>query len=361
MDFKDQVKALAERVVKMKDQVQTEEATKNAFIMPFMQTLGYDVFNPMEVVPEYIADVGTKKGEKIDYAIMRDNVPVILIECKHWREKLEAHNNQIVRYFTVSKAKFAILTNGIRYRFYTDLVETNLMDEKPFLDIDMIDLRDNQIEELKKFHKSYFDVANIVSSASEMKYTNEIKLLLQTELKTPSADFIRFIVGKVYTGVKTEKVIFQFSEFVKKSVHNVVGDMITERLKNALTNEETLQLQAVEVTPSVGTIDATDPGKEIVTTSEEIEGFYIVKSILRSKVESNRITHRDTLSYFNILLDDNIRRTVCRLYFNNSKKQLGYYDEAKKEIKVEIKSLDDIYQYTDALCATAETYLNLKV
>lgn len=363
MDFKDQVKALAERVVKMKDQVQTEEATKNAFIMPFMQTLGYDVFNPMEVVPEYIADVGTKKGEKIDYAIMRDNVPVILIECKHWREKLEAHNNQIVRYFTVSKAKFAILTNGIRYRFYTDLVENNLMDEKPFLDIDMMDLRENQIEELKRFHKSYFDVTNIVSSASEMKYTNEIKLLLQTELKTPSADFIRFIVGKVYAGVKTEKVIFQFSEFVKKSVHNVVGDMITERLKHALTNEETLQLQAVEVPPtaSVAELPTVETGKEIVTTAEELEGFYILKSILRSKVESQRITYRDTLSYFNVILDDNIRRTVCRLYFNNAKKQLGYFDEAKKETKVELKSLDDIYQYADALCATAETYLNLKV
>jgi predicted type IV restriction endonuclease len=362
MDFKDQVKALAERVVKMKDQVNTEEATKNAFIMPFMQTLGYDVFNPMEVVPEYTADVGTKKGEKVDYAIMRDAIPAILIECKHWREKLEAHNNQIVRYFTVSKAKFAILTNGIRYRFYTDLVETNMMDEKPFLDIDFTDLREPQIEELKKFHKSYFDVTNIVSSASEMKYTNEIKNLLQTELKTPSADFIRFIVGKVYTGVKTEKVIFQFSEFVKKSVHNVVGDMITERLKNALTNEETLQLQAVEVPPttSVAELPTVETGKEIVTTAEELEGFYIVKSILRSKVESNRITHRDTLSYFNVILDDNIRRTICRLYFNNSKKQLGYFDESKKETKVELKSLDDIYQYADALCATAETYLNLK-
>ncbi len=360
MDFKDQVKALAERVVKMKDIVGTEEATKNAFIMPFMQTLGYDVFNPMEVVPEYTADVGTKKGEKVDYAIMRDNVPVILIECKHWREKLEAHNNQIVRYFTVSKAKFAILTNGIRYRFYTDLVETNLMDDKPFLEIDFTDLREPQIEELKKFHKSYFDVTNIVSSASEMKYTNEIKNLLQTELKTPSADFIRFIVGKVYTGVKTEKVIFQFSEFVKKSVHNVVGDMITERLKNALTNEETMQLQAVEVTPSVQTAQAVETGKEIVTTEEEIEGFYIVKSILRSKVEAQRIDYRDTLSYFNVILDDNIRRTVCRLYFNTAKKQLGYFDDAKKETKVELKTLDDIYQYADALCATAETYSNLK-
>ena len=84
MDFKDQIKQLGDRVAKLKDQIATEEATKNAFIMPFIQTLGFDVFNPLEVVPEYICDIGTKKGEKIDYAIFKDNVPAILIECKHW-------------------------------------------------------------------------------------------------------------------------------------------------------------------------------------------------------------------------------------------------------------------------------------
>ena len=359
MDFKDQVRALADRVAKMKDQIQTEEATKNAFIMPFLQTLGYDVFNPVEVVPEFIADVGTKKGEKVDYAIMREGVPAILIECKHWRDKLVAHNNQIVRYFTVTKAKFAIMTNGIRYLFFTDLVEHNIMDEKPFLDIDFMDLRDAQIEELKKFHKSYFDVANIVSSASEMKYTNEIKNLLQTEFKTPSADFIKYIVGKVYSGIKTERVIFQFSDFVKKSVHQVVSDIITERLKTALTNEENTKPQG-EMVVSDETAQGTSNSKEINTTDEEREGFYVVKSILRSKVDSERVTYRDTLSYFNILLDDNIRRTVCRLYLNGTKKQLGYFDESKKEVKVEIKTLDDIYEYEDMLCATAETYNGLK-
>lgn len=359
MDFKDQVRALADRVAKMKDQIQTEEATKNAFIMPFLQTLGYDVFNPVEVVPEFIADVGTKKGEKVDYAIFRDGVPSILIECKHWRDKLVAHNNQIVRYFTVTKAKFAIMTNGIRYLFYTDLVEHNIMDEKPFLDIDFMDLRDAQIEELKKFHKSYFDVANIVSSASEMKYTNEIKNLLQTEFKTPSADFIKYIVGKVYSGIKTERVIFQFSDFVKKSVHQVVSDIITERLKTALTNEENTKPQEA-VTPEM-TGDTMLTAKEIETTDGEMEAYYVVKSILRSKVNSERVTYRDTLSYFNVILDDNIRRTVCRLYLNGSKKQLGYYNEGKKEIKVELQSLDDIYDYADALCATAETYNGMKV
>jgi hypothetical protein len=117
MDFADTFKLLADRVNRLRDNIQTEEATKNALIMPFIQTLGYDVFNPLEVVPEYITDVGIKKGEKIDYAIFKDGHPAILIECKHWRENLDLHDGQLLRYFHVSKAKFGILTNGIVYRF----------------------------------------------------------------------------------------------------------------------------------------------------------------------------------------------------------------------------------------------------
>lgn len=113
MDFKDQIRQLGERTTKLKEQIATEEATKNAFIMPFIQALGYDVFNPIEVVPEYVADIGLKKGEKVDYAILKENQPILLIECKHWAQKLDIHDNQLVRYFHVTKAKFAILTNGI--------------------------------------------------------------------------------------------------------------------------------------------------------------------------------------------------------------------------------------------------------
>jgi len=133
MDFKDQIKQLGERVIRLKDQIQTEEATKNAFIMPFIQALGYDVFNPLEVVPEFTADIGIKKGEKVDYAIMKEGQPIILIECKWWGDNLDVHNSQLFRYFHTTKSKFGLLTNGIQFRFYTDLMETNKMDEKPFL------------------------------------------------------------------------------------------------------------------------------------------------------------------------------------------------------------------------------------
>lgn len=167
MDFKDSIKQIAERIESLKENLLTEEATKNALIMPFINALGYDVFNPLEVVPEMCCDIGTKKGEKIDYAIMKNGEPILLIECKHWQQDLTLYDNQLIRYFHVSKAKFGVLTNGIVYRFYTDLAEPNKMDEKPFLEVNLLDLKEPQIEELKKFHKSYFDVDMILSSASE--------------------------------------------------------------------------------------------------------------------------------------------------------------------------------------------------
>ena len=352
MDFKDQIKQLGDRVNKLKDQIATEEATKNAFIMPFIQVIGFDVFNPIEVVPEYITDIGTKKGEKIDYAIFKDAVPAILIECKHWKQSLTLHDNQLLRYFHVSKAKFAILTNGIKYRFYTDLEEKNKMDEIPFLEFDITEIKDTQIEELKKFHKSYFDVENIINSATELKFTNSVKSIFVNELKNPSDEFLRFFISKVYTGKITGKVLSDFSELVKKSVNHVISDMITDRFKIAIDVEESNKNQenvVGEVSDSVLEVD------KIVTTEEELEGFMIVKSICRQKVAINRIVYRDAQSYFAILLDDNNRKPICRLYFNSAtKKYISIIDADKKEIKFEISSLDDIFTHSEMLLATTE-------
>ena len=207
MDFKDQIKQLSERVEKLCDSLQTEEATKNALIMPFIQAMGYDVFNPMEVMPEFTCDIGTKKGEKIDYAIFKDGQPIILVECKHWKQPLTLHDNQLLRYFHVSPAKFGILTNGVQYRFYTDLATPNKMDEVPFLEVDITDIRSNQIEELKKFHKAGFNVDNILSSASELKYSGELRGLLSKEFANPSPDFVRLFAKQVYDGTITQKVL----------------------------------------------------------------------------------------------------------------------------------------------------------
>lgn len=343
MDFKDQIKILGERVLRLKDQTQTEEATKNAFIMPFIQALGYDVFNPTEVVPEFISDIGLKKGEKIDYAIFMDKKPTILIECKHWAANLSIHDGQLLRYFHVSKAKFGLLTNGITYRFYSDLVDANKMDEKPFLEFNISEIKDNQIEELKKFHKSYFDVDSIVNTASELKFTNELKQLLGQELNNPSPEFVKLFAKQVYPSVITAKVLELFTNLTKKSVQQYISDLITERLKTALTKED--EVAKEEAKQAVALVK--EPEAKVETTEEEIEAFMIVKSILRQKVDLKRISYRDAQTYFAIVLDDNNRKTLCRLYLNGNKKYFVTLDENKKEVKAEIKSLDDIFSFSE--------------
>jgi hypothetical protein len=188
--FTDLIKSLSKRVQRIKESIHTEEATKTSAIMPFFQALNYDVFNPEEFIPEYVADVGIKKGEKIDYAIIHNGEPVILIEAKSINEQLTKHDSQLFRYFGTSKAKFAILTNGIHYRFYSDLEQQNRMDTAPFFEFNLLDIRDNQIAELFKFRKDTFNVDNILTTASELKYTREIKQFLEKQWENPSDEFI---------------------------------------------------------------------------------------------------------------------------------------------------------------------------
>jgi len=353
MDFADQIKQLSDRVESMKPQLQTEEATKNALIMPFIQALGYDVFNPNEVVPEFTADVGTKKGEKVDYALKHDKRIIILIECKGINDALVNHDSQLIRYFHACDAKFAILTNGQVFKFFTDLDNQNKLDEKPFLEIDLLNLREQQAQELKKFHKSYFDIEKIVGTASELKYSNEIKAILNEESENPSENFIRFFLPKVYRGRATANVIEQFRPIVKKSINQWLSEKVSNRLKSALEKETNEEQKQVEESAEV----LEDENKrKIVTTEEELEGYYIVKGILRQKVDADRIFHRDTQSYFGIILDDNNRKPICRLHLDGSKRFIELFDENKKGMRHELTSLDDIFKHSEHLIKTINFY-----
>ena len=191
MDLIDRMREISNQAPRQLEYIKTEEATKNAFVMPFIQALGYNVFNPMEVVPEFTADVGTKKHEKVDYAIMQDGKPIILIEAKSATSDLNGeHASQLFRYFSVTEARIGILTNGLQYRFHSDLEKQNHMDEKPFLIIDLLNFDTRPMSQLKKFTKSAFDVDRIVSNANELKYKREIRLLLDAEFNQPSEDFV---------------------------------------------------------------------------------------------------------------------------------------------------------------------------
>jgi hypothetical protein len=274
------------------------------------------------------------------------------VECKHWAQNLNIHDGQLLRYFHVSKAKFGLLTNGVVYRFYSDLVEPNKMDEKPFLEFNITEIKDNQIEELKKFHKAVFDADSIVNTASELKYTNELKHLLHLELTNPSPEFVKHFAKQVYPSNVSAKVLEQFTNLTKKSVQQYISDLITERLKTALNKEDQVAKEQEAIQAEQAKVEET----KVQTTEEELEGFMIVKTILRQKISITRISYRDAQTYFAILLDDNNRKTICRLYLNGGKKYFVTLDEQKKEVKNEISSLDDIFKHSDTLLSIVDGY-----
>lgn len=346
MDILTKLNSLADKIKDSKSKIGTEEAMKTAFVLPFLNALGYDIFDPTEVVPEFTADVGIKKGEKVDYAIFQENQPIMIIECKFWKEDLNLHNSQLFRYFHVTKARFALLTNGIEYKFYSDLEVSNKMDDKPFFEFNILELRENTISELSKFHKSNFDVDKILKNASSLKYMREIKRLIEDQINDPSDDFVKMFASKVYDGKITAKVLDKFKDIVKKSYIQFVSEKVNNRLKSALSKEqESVDEKIVE-----------EEVLKIHTTEEELDGFRIVKAILRKDIELSRIYQRDTKSYFGIILDDNNRKPICRLHLNGNKKYIGIFDQDKKESRHQISSLDDIYNYDKEILDTISFY-----
>lgn len=345
MEFLEKINQLKERALGLKDNLKTEEATKNALVMPFLNTLGYDVFNPLEVVPEYIADSRFKKDEKVDYAILKDNSPVILIECKKVEnDKLDVkkHAGQLFKYFTASKAKFIILTNGIVYKFFSDVEETNVLDKEPFFTFNLLDFKENQLETLSEFCKENFDIDKAFSNAGDLKYIKQFEEVIEQEYRNPSDEFVRYLLDKsgIFDGIKTAKVIEKHKKTTVEAFNLFMSKVMKTSLDFNLNSKQ----------------DEKDKKNDVVTTLEELEGYAIVKSILNGTVDINRVTYRDNSSYFNILLDDNIRKTVCRLYFNRSQKYIAFLDE-NKEQKNPIDCVNSIFQFEKQLKERANEIL----
>lgn len=352
MSFYDDLKDFSARIVSLKDTIQTEEATKMSLVVPFFQLLGYDVFNPVEFCPEYTADVGIKKGEKVDYAIMINNEPTILIECKWCGDNLEKHSSQLFRYFSTSPAKFGILTNGIVYRFYTDLDEANKMDLTPFLEINLQDLREPLVNELKKFSKEAYDKENIFSTASELKYSNSIKDTLRKLFDEPTDDYIRFILNSIYTGQKNQKIVDKFKPIIKKASNGFINDIVNQKISSALTPNDEEQKNETEISETNETATS-----KIVTTPEELEAFYIVRGILAGTVPIEDVVYRDTESYFGILYKDNNRKPICRINLDKRQKQIMIPDQDKNFKRYYISSLNDLYTYKEKLIESVKLYI----
>ncbi|MEK4425466.1 type I restriction endonuclease [Solibacillus sp. FSL K6-1523] len=363
--FIEHLKSLSVRIDSMKESIKTEEATKTAIVMPFFQILGYDVFNPLEFSPEFIADVGIKKGEKVDYAILNDGEPVILIECKSITENLTKHDSQLFRYFGTTTAKFGILTNGIEYKFFTDLEEPNKMDTTPFFTFNISELRDIHVQEIAKFRKESFDLENISSNASDLKYLNALKSYLSVQFDTPNEDFVKFLVHQIYDGLKTKTTLEKFTPIISKGLKQMITEKVNEKLNAALKSTGDNKVRVVLPDPEEELLPPVEVTKDdgIVTTPEELETYSIVKVILKDTITPDRVFYRDNRSYFNIIIDNSIRKWIVRVYFEKNRNYIVLNDSAtdKERTVIEFIHPIDLLAHNEQIINSVQSYVEATI
>lgn len=366
MTFEENIKEFVKTIPDKLEHIDSEETTKIALITPFLRELGYDTADPSVVKAEYTADVGTKQGEKVDFAILDDGEPVVFIECKPVMKELNKDNiSQLFRYFSITNVQIGILTNGVDYLFYTT-GDDNRMDDKPFMEINLLNLTKKDISELEKFAKDNFSVDNAVSRADDLKYRNLIKKTLIKEFEEPSDEFIKVIGKQVYDGVLTQNVKDKFGKIIVAVNTEFINEKVQKRLADAVENNDIKVEKENEEEQQAIEENKSDNG--IVTTDEELEGFYIVKSIASENDNADYVAIRDQKKYCNILFDDNKYYPIVRFYFNNPKRmKIELYDKVTRREnggkvgdKINIENVSDIYQYKDRISKLIDKYLEEK-
>ena len=353
MDFREKVRELAVRSKHASEHALTEEATKTSVVMPLIQALGFDVFSLNEVVPEFIADVGTKRGEKVDYALRVNGEISILIEVKPISASLgTTQYTQLYRYFSVTNARLAILTNGREIWFFSDTDDKNRMDKKPFFIFDLQSFDDEQVVHLSRFQKDGFDIDGVLEAACSLKYVKAAGAYLKEQLEKPSDEFVRFLGKNIHDGMLTKAVVDQLRPAIQASLDEVIRERIQDRLNVAFTTEKR------PTTPeSLVSDERSDEENTIVTTEEEQQAFYIIRAISAKEIAVERVTMRDSKSYCAVFIDDNNRKPLCRFYFNTEKaKTVGLFAPDKSETRIAINKLDEIYGFSEKISATAAHY-----
>lgn len=345
MDLESRLSELTKTIRDHREVLLTEEAAKNALVMPFIQSLGYNVFNPSEVIPEFTADVGTKKGEKVDYAVCTDGKVCFLIECKPANSELSLnHASQLFRYFSVTDARIAVLTNGVVFKFFSDLDTPNKMDERPFFTLDLESVKKSDLRTLSNFTKGNFDIERVVAEAGNLKTQTLIAKELEREFADPSEEFVRLIAGRVHGGRVTATIRETFGSLIVGSINALIRDKVNERLTSALRASNPLENgdEAASAKPEEGGIE---------TTQAEIDGFNIIRAIGSRTIDPGRIFIRDAKSYCAVLLDDNNRKTIARMHLNSeTARYLGTFS-GKEETRHSVEAPVDFYNYEKEITA----------
>lgn len=339
MGLYDDLRQLSEQIKKRQSFIKGEEATKQALVLPFLQVLGFDIYDPTEVRPEYVADFAKKKSngqfEKIDYALYVKGELGIFVECKSIDSKPEDHDGQLSRYFNSTQSvRVGVLTNGLSYRFFTDLRAQNIMDEAPFFEFNILSFSERDADALKPFTKDGFNSASVQRYAEEIISMEKITSLVDELLRNPSEDFVRFILGtlNLVSGRITDRVIERFSPIVKRSVQSALVGMMTKSIQQEIAPAPASVVEHTPPTPSPS--DGIQPlmaeaqaakdtapreGAGVVTTEEELEIFRIVSRLCDESTVKVPIKYKDTVSYFGINIGV-VTRWFLRVFTSGPKK-----------------------------------------
>ncbi len=367
-----QIQALAERVRESLKEGLNEANTKTSLVMPFLNALGYDVFNHKEVALEYTSEWGTKKGEKVDIAILREGEPIILIECKALGDPLDTGKcSQLFRYFATLSAHIGILTNGQRYLFFSDIEKANIMDAKPYMEIDLLNFNERNLADLKKLSKQAWDLDGVLSSAETLKFILAIKPLIAKDFSEPSPSIVKHYASQCYDGKITSRVVDAFSPVVKMAFSEYLSDLIAKRLDTAKQAEEAQKLEDTIVGTAHNLPVEPDTGKDgIITYNTEVWALVAIRTLLKDIVAPGRIMMRDQKSYCSILLDNNNRKPICRLYnfqhFDWGMDNIGpnayiliLTESNDRGERYNLQYVDDIYPLTKHLVKAVKRHENV--
>ena len=298
-----------------------EAQTRKFLIEPFFLMLNY-VSN--DLIPEYNADFGDRISQKIDYAILLNKKDTIIVEAKKYNSKLtDKEAGQLNGYFNNTKnSKIAILTNGIEYRFYSDVIQSNIIDNKPFFIFNITDYSDSDIEQLINFDKRYIKVIDIVKTAQEVVFVESFETSFFDELVTPSKDLLKLIHKNMTFSTK----------FNDETQIKMISLFNSSLLKTMYDRKVTLETQS--------------NSQGIITTELEIQAYHIIRTLLiqNKKIPKERIGYKDFKSFFNICIDDSTQKVICKLLFNNSKMKITI--DSNEYI---LEHIDDLLKYKSPL------------
>jgi len=348
VDLKESIAVFVRRIKDLSDHVKgNEQATKQSLVGPLFSILGYDLTDPRECIPEFKTDFGIGRSVKpVDWSFMANGKPIFFVEAKEAGKKLAGYSEQLGDYFAKSTdVKLGILTNGVQWKFYTDVDNSNVMDKEPFVIWDVLSDEESPLDLLTVLHKSQYN-PQLIRTFAERNRNRNLLVNELAKLLEPSSELVRLAIANIETRRLTDSVIDNWKPVLKSAIE----EWARQRTLNLILNPPKA--------PETSTID------RIVTTQEELKTYEAIKTVLS---DDRPVSYQDTYSYFKIHLPERQTWAFCRLYLDRRSPimwiGLDYSDikdiviggitisDADGWIEVPLRSIDDMHLYKDLLRA----------